>query len=186
VRTSYPYLSSFSSSRVDEDWAPVWIVLPDGTDGVYSRKNVAHKLDVNEHRILWSMSMTEEKKVEESLREEFNALGKNIKNAFTGVWESEERTRISSHIEASLSEVGETISRAGADIRESETGKQVRDEIDGVAARIRTGELREKFERDLVSILRSVNTEIEKATEGLSKSETSDEDGSNEETVAGE
>jgi hypothetical protein len=132
------------------------------------------------------MNMTEEERVEESLREEFNALGKNIKDAFTGVWESEERSRISSHIEAGLSEVGEAISRAGADIRESETGKQVRDEIDGVADRIRTGELRDKFERELVSILRSVNTELEKATEGLSRSETSDEDGKNEETVAGE
>jgi hypothetical protein len=132
------------------------------------------------------MNMTEEERVEESLREEFNALGKNIKDAFTGVWESEERLRISSHIEAGLSEVGEAISRAGADIRESETGKQVRDEIDGVADRIRTGELRDKFERELVSILRSVNTELEKATEGLSRSETSDEDGKNEETVAGE
>lgn len=130
--------------------------------------------------------MTEEEKYEESLREEFNALGKNIKDAFTGVWESEERIHISSQIEAGISEVGEAISQAGTDIRESETGKQIRADIDEAADRIRTGEMREKFERDLVSILRSVNTEIEKATEGLSKSETSDEDGNNEETVAGE
>ncbi len=130
--------------------------------------------------------MTEEEKYEESLREEFNALGKNIKDAFTGVWESEERIHISSQIEAGISEVGEAISQAGTDIRESETGKQIRADIDEAADRIRTGEMREMFERDLVSILRSVNTEIEKATEGLSKSETSDEDGNNEETVAGE
>lgn len=130
--------------------------------------------------------MSDEDKLEESLRDEFDALGKNIKEAFTGVWESEDRKRISSQIEAGISEVGEAISQAGTDIRESETGKQMRDEIDGVADRIRTGELREKFEQDLVSILRSVNTEIEKATEGLSKSEPSDEDGNNEETVAGE
>ena len=130
--------------------------------------------------------MSDEEKLEESLRDEFDALGKNIKDAFTGVWESEDRKRISSQIEAGISEVGEAISQAGTDIRESETGKQMRDEINGVADRIRTGELREKFEQDLVSILRSVNTEIEKATEGLSKSEPSDEDGPNEETVAGE
>jgi hypothetical protein len=85
-----------------------------------------------------------------------------------------------------MSEVGEAISQAGTDIRESETGKQIRADIDDAAERIRSGEMREKFERDLVSVLRSVNTEIEKATEGLSKSETSDEDGNNEETVAGE
>lgn len=130
--------------------------------------------------------MTEEERYEESLREEFNSLGKNIKDAFTGVWESEERKRISSQIEAGLSEVGEAISQAATDIRESETGKQVRADIDEAADRIRTGEMREKFERDLVSVLRSVNTELEKATEGLSKSETSDEDGNDEETVAGE
>ncbi len=130
--------------------------------------------------------MAEEKKYEESLREEFNSLGKNIKDAFTGVWESEERMRISSHIEAGLSEVGEVIFQAGTDIRESETGKQVRADIDEAANRIRSGELRAKVERDLVSILRSVNKEIEKATEGHSKSETSEEDGDDEKTVAGE
>ena len=130
--------------------------------------------------------MTEEEKYEESLREEFNALGKNIKDAFTGVWESEDRKRISSQIEAGISEVGEAISQAGTDIRESETGKQIRADIDDAAERIRSGEMREKLERDLVSILRSVNTELEKATESVSKSESSDEEGNDDETVAGE
>ena len=130
--------------------------------------------------------MTEEEKYEESLREEFNALGKNIKDAFTGVWESEERQRISSQIETGISEVGEAISQAGTDVRESETGKQIRADIDDAAERIRSGEMREKLERDLVAILRSVNTELEKATESVSKSESSDEEGNDEETVAGE
>ena len=130
--------------------------------------------------------MTEEEKYEESLREEFNALGKNIKDAFTGVWESEDRKRISSQIEAGISEVGEAISQAGTDIRESETGKQIRADIDDAAERIRSGEMRDKVERDLVSILRSVNTELEKATESVSKPESSDEEGNDEETVAGE
>lgn len=48
VRTLHPCLSSFSSSRVDEDWAPVWIVLPNATNGVYSRKNGDHSLEIFE------------------------------------------------------------------------------------------------------------------------------------------
>ena len=124
--------------------------------------------------------MTEEEKLEESLRDEFATLGKNIRNAFTGVWESEERKRISSEIESGITEVGDAISQAAIDFRESESGQQVRADVERIADDIRTGEMREKFERDLVSILRSFNAELEKATENLTETSAEEKEGSDE------
>lgn len=110
--------------------------------------------------------MTDDQNVSESVRDEFQKLGRNIRDMFSEAWNSEDRKRISRDIEVGLTEVGETISRTAREVTESEGMQQVRDEMEDLGERIRSGEVARKLESDLVTILQAVNSEIERVSSG--------------------
>ncbi len=121
--------------------------------------------------------MTEKETPEAKVQAEFHRLGKNIREAVEAAWASEDRQRISQQIESGLNEVGDVISQSAQEFTESDSAQRIREDIEDISERIRSGEITRKLEADLITILQSVNVEIEKATEKSSSSTSEEEPG---------
>jgi len=125
--------------------------------------------------------MTEEKKSNSEIGNEFEKLGENIRQAVQGVWESEERKRIGKEIHDGLIEIGATFTRLGDEFVESSGAQRVREEVDDFSERIQGGDVAKKINDDLVSLLQTINQKLEThgkgQTEEPAASESEDEEG---------
>jgi len=124
--------------------------------------------------------MTEEKKSNSEIGNEFEKLGENIRQAVQGVWESEERKRIGQEIHDGLAEIGAAFTSLGDEVIESPGVQRVREEVDDFSERIQSGEVAQKINDDLVSLLQTINQKLEThgtaQTEEAAASESTDEE----------
>lgn len=119
--------------------------------------------------------MTEEKQPKDEIRNEFEKLGENIRQAVHGAWESEERKRISKEIHDGLIELGAAFTRLGDEIVESPGVKRVREEVDDFGDRIQSGEVSKKINDELVGLLRTINQKLETQVKGKAEDATPSE-----------
>jgi methyl-accepting chemotaxis protein len=105
--------------------------------------------------------MSEEQKPKSSLQQEFETLGKNIREALEGAWGSEERKRLSEEIERGLNEIGNTLGNVADDLQQNETVQKVSAEVDEIADQIRSGEVADKMRSGTVDVLQALNRELE-------------------------
>lgn len=106
-----------------------------------------------------------------SIREEFQNLGENLKMAFTSAWESEERQKLQGEIEAGMRDLGTAMNEMADDIRTSETGQKIRQEVDDFGERVRSGEVESKVRAEIHKALQALNTELGKLNEKFSPAE---------------
>ena len=116
--------------------------------------------------------MTEQTPPQNNLKDEFQNLANNLKQALQTAWESEERKHLQSEIEAGLTQVGSALNEAFEEFQSSEVGQKLKDDIDDFGERVRSGELEDKVRTDLTEALRKLNAELEKVTK--SKAEQSE------------
>jgi methyl-accepting chemotaxis protein len=119
--------------------------------------------------------MTEEQKSTSSLQDEFEALGKNIRNAMQGAWGREERKQLSEEIQKGLNEVGNALGRVADDLQQSEAVQQVSSEIDEFAEQVRSGEVAQKLRAETVDALQALNQELEEWIQRWSGTSDSEE-----------
>ena len=105
--------------------------------------------------------MTEEKKSKDDIGNEFEKLGENIRQVVHGAWESEERKRISKEINDGLVEIGAAFTRLGDEIAENPGVQRVREEVDDLGERIQSGEVGQKINDELVSLLQTINKKLD-------------------------
>jgi hypothetical protein len=113
--------------------------------------------------------MVENEPSKSEVESEIRNLGRNLEGFFKALWESEERQRVQKDIKDGLSEVGESLNRAADDISQSDTGKQIRADIEDIQRRYESGELREQAYGELMNVLRRVNSELESASKHWKK-----------------
>ena len=104
--------------------------------------------------------MTDDNQDKDELRDEFERLGGNLRSVIQGAWESEERKRVSTEVQSGLNQVGDVISRAARDFSEDPAAKKLRQEVDEIADRVRSGELAEKVRGELIDVLQQVNERL--------------------------
>ena len=97
------------------------------------------------------------------LASEFRRLGMNLKEALQAAWDSEERRRLEKEIEAGLSDAAEALRGAAKDFSTSPAGQHLREELQDLGQRVRTGELETKVRQDVLGGLRALNAELERA-----------------------
>jgi hypothetical protein len=100
---------------------------------------------------------------ENTIKAEFEALANNMRAALQAAWESEERQKAQSEIEKGLREVGVALEGLINDFQTSETTQRMREEVDEIGARIRSGEAAETARNGLLKTLQRINAELEKA-----------------------
>lgn len=95
---------------------------------------------------------------------ELHEMGRNLANILRGAWGSDERRRLNDEIRQGVSDLTDTVNQAVSQFRQSSTGQRVEGEIHDFHERIRAGEVDTKIREEILSALRTVNTELEKCT----------------------
>lgn len=110
--------------------------------------------------------MTEENKPKDDIQSEFAKLGENIRQVVNRAWESEERIRISKEINDGMVEIGDALTRIGTDIAESPSVQQFREDVDDFSERVQSGEVGQRITDDFVSLLQTINQNLDAHIEG--------------------
>ena len=119
--------------------------------------------------------MTEEHKSEtNNIKDEFQALGENFKALFTSAWESEERKKLQSELEAGMRELGVALNDLAEEIRTSQAGETIRREATDFHERVKSGEVETKAREEIVKALKALNIELEKVSEKFAASPIDD------------
>lgn len=113
--------------------------------------------------------MTEEPTSEETLADEFRSLGKNLVEALRSAWDSPERRRLQQELETNLTELSSTLKQEADNFSSSPTGQQLRTDVEQLGEQLRSGEAQQRARQELFSVLRTINTELQKAIDNLSK-----------------
>lgn len=106
--------------------------------------------------------MTENRPSDESLRDEFENLGKNLVDALRSAWEAPESRRLREEMTTGLSDLGSTLKREAENLATSPAAQKVQTGVGEVGEKIRSTEVQEKVRRELIGALQVVNSELQK------------------------
>lgn len=95
---------------------------------------------------------------------EFRELGKNLQSLIRSVWESDERKKFQEELQEGLSELGSMVNETASELRNSQTGQRLKDDVEDFRQRVRSGEVENKVREEILSALRIVNSELEKVS----------------------
>ena len=109
--------------------------------------------------------MSEERAPEENLADEFRSLGKNLLEALRSAWEAPERKRLSEELESNLNELSVTLRQEMDAFRESPTGQRLKDDLEDLGDRVRSGAAESKVREELLTALRAANQELSKVAQ---------------------
>jgi hypothetical protein len=96
------------------------------------------------------------------IADELRTLGKNLKDALQSAWESDERKKLEDEIRAGLADLGVTLNEAASDFRQSQTGQQLKEDVNDFRKRVHSGEVSTKVHDELINALRMANSELSK------------------------
>lgn len=108
-------------------------------------------------------NQNDNKSANDNISDQLNELGKNLRDALQTAWESEERRKLQKEIEDGLANLGASLSQASKDFSNSPTGKAIKEDVEDLQERWRTGEVRSKARSEIMEALRKVNDELQKA-----------------------
>jgi hypothetical protein len=126
--------------------------------------------------------MTEESQAKDTkskgdVSDEWQNLGQNLKDIFQGAWESEERQKLQEDIEAGLADFASSVNKAVEEFKESPTGQQLKSDVEDFHERVKHGEVEEQARQELATVLRKINSELEKVSkQGGTETEVEGED----------
>ncbi len=91
---------------------------------------------------------------------EISDLGKNISDLFKTAWDSPQRKEVQKELESGMQEFKETVNRIAEDFSASETGKQIKSELNELKENISSGDLENEIENEILKALNKVNEEL--------------------------
>jgi ribosomal protein L16 Arg81 hydroxylase len=113
--------------------------------------------------------MSDNPQPEEHLSEEFRNLGKNLISAVQAAWDSPDRKRLQDEVVGGLTELGVTLRKEAEYLSNSETGQQVKSNVEQIGERIRSSETQAKVRQELLAALKTANNEIQKVIDRWSE-----------------
>ncbi len=106
--------------------------------------------------------MSENKPSEESLREQFETLGRNLVEALRTAWEAPESRRAREEVITGLNDLGTTLKREAENLAAHPVAQKVQKNVGEVGEKLRTPEVQEKVRKEMIGALQTVNTELQK------------------------
>jgi hypothetical protein len=100
---------------------------------------------------------------------EFRQLGNHLKTILQTAWESEERKKFQQEVQAGLTELGDSLNKAITEFKTSPTGQRMKSDVEDFQTRLRSGEVETQAREELLTVLRKVNDELQKATSPKTK-----------------
>jgi hypothetical protein len=107
----------------------------------------------------------ENKTPNEDIGEQLNELGKNLRDALRTVWESDERRKLQQEIEVGLTNLRDSLNQAATEFSSSPTGQNLKEDVKDLHERWQTGEVGSKVRSEITEALRTVNKELQKASQ---------------------
>lgn len=99
---------------------------------------------------------------EESLRQEFEALGKNLIGALRSAWEAPESKRLRDEMTSGLSDLGTTLKREAEYLASHPATQQMKNDVGHLGEKIKAPEAQAAVRNELLSVLQTVNSELQK------------------------
>lgn len=107
----------------------------------------------------------ENKSPNEDIGEQLNELGKNLRDALHTAWESDERRKLQQEIEVGLTNLRDSLNQAAKEFSSSPTGQNLKEDVIDLHERWQTGEVGAKVRSEIAEALRTVNKELQKASQ---------------------
>ena len=104
------------------------------------------------------------KSTNNTISDQLNELGKNLREALHTAWSSEERRKLQQDIEEGMASLGASLSQAAKDFSNTPTGKTISEDVKDLQERWKSGEVSSKVHTEVVDTLRRVNDELQKAS----------------------
>jgi len=101
----------------------------------------------------------------EDIGDQLNELGKNLREALRTAWESDERRKLQLDIEEGLTNLRDSLNEAVNDFSNSQTGQTLKSDMKDLHERWQTGEVGSKVRSEIAEALRTVNQELQKASQ---------------------
>ena len=114
--------------------------------------------------------MSEEQKPQSEIGQEIESLASNMRQVLQAIWEREERKQVQKEIQVGLAAFGAAMNELLKDFQEGATADRIREEVDDLGERIRSGETAQKAQSNMVDILRKINADLERAGEKVKSS----------------
>ncbi len=111
--------------------------------------------------------MSDSSKPTGDLFDELLALGGNVTRLLRATWRDSgpERRRFQGELETALTDLTNTLNRAGLEFLVSPTGQRVQSELNNVRERIRRGGLEAAAYEELTALLQRLNGELTRAAD---------------------
>ncbi len=126
--------------------------------------------------------MSEDKKTEDSLINEFQTLGENLVNTFRAAWDNPERKRLQKEIEDGLVEMRSTMMQEVDSFSESPTGQRLKSDIDDFQDWVQNSNAEDQIREELIKALNIANTELKKVADKLSAIDSATDEPTEEES----
>lgn len=101
----------------------------------------------------------------EDIGKQLNELGKNLSDALRTAWESDERRKLQLEIEDGLANLRDALNQAATEFSNSQTGQNLKEDVKDLHERWQTGEVGTKVRSEITEALRTVNKELQKASQ---------------------
>lgn len=126
--------------------------------------------------------MPDQTRDESDLVGEFKQLTENLKAAMQAAWESPGRRQLQDDLKEGLEDMRQTFDQLASDFSKSQTGQQLKTDLEDLGDRVKSGELESQVRAELVGLLQRVNKELQTASDrmaetGQSSPETESPDG---------
>jgi hypothetical protein len=98
-----------------------------------------------------------------NLSDEFRDLGKNLVNAMKAAWDSPERQKLQKELGDGIDQLITTLRMETDTFRESPAGQRLRADVEDLRQRVRSGEIENQVRSEILTALRTINSELERA-----------------------
>ncbi len=113
--------------------------------------------------------MSDPTRDESDLVGEFRQLTQNLKTAMQAAWDSPGRHQLQEDLKVGAEDMRQTFSQLASDFSKSETGQQLKSDLEKLGDRAKSGELETQIRAELVGLLQRVNKELQAASERMAE-----------------
>ena len=103
-----------------------------------------------------------EQRPEGDLHSELEQLGQNLKAALKTAWESEESRKLQAELKSGMAALEVGLRQAAQEVTAGETGQRLKAEVEDLGQRVKSGQVESQLRKDLLSALRTINSELQK------------------------
>ena len=103
---------------------------------------------------------------------EFKQMTQNLRSAMQAAWDSPERQQLQADLQEGLEDMRATFNQMASDFAKSETGQQLKSDLQDLGDRVKSGELETQVRSEMVSLLQRVNKELQAASERMASQDS--------------